>query len=196
MTVSSLDDRTALIVVDLQNAVVRMNTAHPTADIVARSAELARAFRANDLPVVLVNANGRAPGRTEQGRAAAASAASAAPVARTLTEGMADIVLEMDAQPSDIRVTKQTWGAFHNTNLDAELIAQGVTQVVVTGIATTAGVESTARAAHEHGYNVIVVTDAVTDMSAEAHGNSITLVFPRIGETGTTAEILELLAER
>jgi nicotinamidase-related amidase len=186
MTVSPLDPRTALIVVDLQKGVVGLSTVHPTADIVARSAELARAFRERGLPVVLVNATGGAPGRTEHVRPGGASRPA----------DWTELVPELDAQPGDIRVSKQTWGAFHNTELDAELRKRDVTQVVVTGIATTAGVESTARAAHEHGYNVVIATDAVTDMSGDAHDNSIARIFPRLGETGTTAEIIALLGER
>ena len=55
------------------------------------------------------------------------------------------------------------------------------------------GVESTARAAHEHGYHVTLATDAMADMSAETHRNSVERIFPRLGETGTTDEILALL---
>jgi nicotinamidase-related amidase len=185
MTLTTIDPKAALIVVDLQEAVVAMTLAHPVADIVANSATLAREFRARGLPVVLVNATGGAPGRTERARPAGAMRAANA----------ADIVAELDAQPGDIRISKQTWGAFHNTALGESLRAAAVTQVVITGVATSAGVESTARAAHEHGYNVTLVTDAMTDMSAEAHDNSIGLIFPRLGETGTTAEVLALLAE-
>lgn len=64
---------------------------------------------------------------------------------------------------------------------------------VLAGIATSIGVESTARSAYEHGYHVTVATDAVTDMSAEAHENSVERIFPRLGETGTTAAIIKLL---
>ncbi len=183
MTVTTIDPITALIVVDLQNGVMGMDTVHPATDILARSAELAAAFRARGLPVVLVNATGGAPGRTGFQR----------PAGGARPADFADLVPGLDAQPSDIRISKQTWGAFHNTDLDAQLASRGVTQVVVTGIATTAGVESTARAAHEHGYNVTIATDAVTDMNAEAHDNSIARIFPRLSETGTTAEIIALL---
>ncbi len=182
MTLSTLDPRAALVVVDLQKGVVGLPTAHPTADVVARSAELAAAFRRRGLPVVLVNVTGRAPGRTEAGSPA-----------RTPTADGADLVPELDAQPSDIRVTKATWGAFHGTDLDQRLRDAGVTQVLVTGVATSAGVESTARAAHEHGYDVVLVTDAMTDMDADNHTHSVEKIFPRIGETTTTAELLALL---
>ena len=70
-----------------------------------------------------------------------------------------------------------------------------MTQVFLTGIATTAGVESTARNAHDHGYNVVLVIDAMTDRDADAHRNSVEKIFPRIGETTTTDEVLRQLQE-
>ncbi len=182
MPVTTLDTRPALIVVDLQKGVVGLSTAHPTAGVVDNAVTLADAFRARDLPVVLVNVDGGAPGRTEQQRAAAARPA-----------GWDELVPELNQQPSDHTVTKRTWGSFTNTDLDAYLTGEGVTQVVIVGVATSAGVESTARHAHENGYNVTLVIDAMTDMNAEAHENSVLRIFPRLGETGTTAELLALL---
>ena len=80
-----------------------------------------------------------------------------------------------------------------HTDLDARLRELGVTQVVVVGIATSAGVESTARQAYELGYNVTLAVDAMTDMNGDAPANSVARIFPRIGETGTTDEIIALL---
>lgn len=184
MALTTLDPQSALVIIDLQKGLLTYPTITPIADVVEASAQLAKAFRARGLPVVLVNAVGRAPGRTEVAPARVSSMAAA--------DG-ADIIDELDPQPGDLRVSKQTWGAFHGTTLDARLRELGVTQIVLTGVATSAGVESTARAAHEHGYHVTLVTDAITDLSAEAHEHSITRIFPRIGETGTTAEVLALL---
>ncbi|MCU1620769.1 MAG: putative hydrolase, partial [Modestobacter sp.] len=84
--------------------------------------------------------------------------------------------------------------AFHATDLDLQLRRRGITQIVLAGIATSAGVESTARAAHEHGYSVTLAVDAMTDLDAEMHRHSVAKVFPRLGETGTTADVLALLA--
>ncbi|MFD7923508.1 isochorismatase family protein [Streptomyces sp. NPDC059740] len=182
MTATTLDPTTALVLVDLQKGITALPVAHPAAEIVARSARLAAAFRAKGLPVVLVNVTGGAPGRTEGGSQGGNPPAD-----------WADLVPELDAQPDDIRVTKKVWGAFHGTNLDLELRRLGVTQVVVAGIATSIGVESTARAAYEHGYHVTVATDAVTDMNEEAHENSVARIFPRLGETDTTDAIIKLL---
>jgi nicotinamidase-related amidase len=139
----------------------------------------------NRLPVVLVNVDGRAPGRNDQ----SAAAVAAPPRPANATE----LVPELDRQPSDILVTKNCWGAFINTDLATQLRGLGVTQVVIAGIATSVGVESTARQAFELGFNVTLAVDAMTDLNAEAHANSIARVFPRLAETGTTEAILALL---
>ncbi len=182
MPVTTLDPITALVVIDLQKGIVQIPLAHPIDGIVANAAKLARAFRTRKLPVVLVNAAGMAPGRTDAGRPALA-----------FPPGWTDLVPELDQQPTDLLVTKHTWGAFHSTALDMQLRRGGVTQIVLCGVATSAGVESTARAAHEHGYHVTLVTDAMTDRSPEAHRHSVEVIFPRLGEVGTTADVLARL---
>ena len=113
----------------------------------------------------------------------------------TWPEGWDVIVDELAGHPEDITVTKRNWGAFHGTDLDLHLRRRGITQIVLAGIATSIGVESSARAAHEHGYHVTLATDAMTDLDADTHRNSVERIFPRLGETGTTAEIVELLAK-
>ncbi|MFJ4919673.1 isochorismatase family protein [Streptomyces sp. NPDC088725] len=185
MSATTLDPRTALVVVDLQNGIVRIPSAQPhtAADIVERSGRLAAAFREKGLPVVLVRVTGGAPGRTENSRGAGGE----------LPADWADLAPGLGRQDSDIVVTKQVWGAFHGTDLDLQLRRKGVTQVVLTGAATSIGVESTARAAYEHGYNVTVAVDAVTDMDESAHRNAVEKIFPRLGETDTTDAIIKLL---
>ncbi|MEU8503203.1 isochorismatase family protein [Streptomyces brevispora] len=182
MSATTLDPKTALVVVDLQKGITALPTVHPIADVIAHATTLADAFRAKDLPVVLVRVTGGAPGRTE------APARSGQPAA-----DWADIVPELGPREGDIVVTKQQWGAFYGTDLDLQLRRRGVTQVVVVGVATSIGVESTARSAYEYGYHVTIATDAVTDMSAEAHDNSVERIFPRLGETDTTDAIIKLL---
>ena len=182
MPLTTLDPKTALIVVDLQKGLVSYPTVHPLSDIIAQARDLAEAFRRRKLPVVLVNATGVAPGRSEQSRKLG-----------DLPEGFADFVPELNQQPEDHVVTKKTWGAFTGTDLAEHLKHLGVTQVVIVGVATSVGVESTARQAHEHGLNVTLAVDAMTDMNADAHANSIARIFPKLGETGTTQDVLELL---
>jgi nicotinamidase-related amidase len=181
VALTTLDSKTALIVIDMQAGIVGLPTAQPADRVIQQAAILADAFRRHGLPVVLVNVDGGAPGRTEQPRRGERPA------------GWAELVPELHHQPSDHTVTKRTWGAFTNTDLDEYLKGRGVSQVVIVGIATSAGVESTARQAHEHGFNVTLAVDAMTDMNPDAHINSVTRIFPRLGETGTTAEIIALL---
>ncbi|SEL98946.1 isochorismatase family protein [Streptacidiphilus jiangxiensis] len=180
MTATTLDQNTALIMIDLQKGIVALAAELGADEVLANSDKLATAFRERGLPVVHVNVTGGAPGRTELNRSLGELPADWAELVLPVAEG-------------DVLVTKQTWGAFHRTGLDAALRERGVTQVVITGIATSAGVESTARAAHEHGYNVTVATDAVADRDPVAHDHSVSRVFPKLGETGTTAELLALL---
>jgi nicotinamidase-related amidase len=182
MTVTTLDPKTALVIIDLQNGIVSIPAAHPIGEVVKHAAALADAFRGHNLSVVLVNVAGAAPGRTEQARNLG-----------ELPAGWTDLVPELSQKPQDHLVTKRTWGAFTDTDLDRHLRMLGVTQVVIAGVATSAGVESTARHAHELGYHVTLAVDAMTDRSAEAHANSIARIFPRLGETGETHEIIKLL---
>jgi nicotinamidase-related amidase len=86
-------------------------------------------------------------------------------------------------------------GAFIGTSLDETLRLRGVTQVFLTGVATSLGVESTARSAYDYGYNVVLVVDAMTDRDADAHRHSVEKIFPRLSETATTDDVLKLLKE-
>jgi nicotinamidase-related amidase len=185
MAISTLDPRTALLVIDLQKGIVSLPTAHPVAAVLKRAGALAQAFRRLALPVVLVNVAGGAPGRAAQVRSVAERPA-----------GWAELVPELNQQPEDHTVTKRTWGAFTATDLNEYLRNLGITEVVIAGIATSIGVESTARQAHELGFNVALAIDAMTDMNADAHLNSVTRIFPRLGETPTTQEIIDLLDSR
>ncbi len=185
MPLTKFDTTAALIVIDLQKGIVGLPTVHPAGEIVGRAAQLARAFREGGLPVVLVNVTGRAPGRTDAGSPKF-----------SFPPDWTELVPELGQQPTDHLVTKQRVGAFIGTSLDDYLRQRAVTQVFVTGVATSAGVEATARSAYDYGYNVVLVTDAMTDRDAEAHRHSIEKIFPRLGETETTANVLKQLSSR
>jgi len=182
MTISTLDEKSALLVVDLQQGIVGLRAAHPMTDVIAGAVRLVDAFRERGLPVVLINVDATAPGRTERARPNI-----------QMPPGWTDLVPELKQQASDHRVTKRTWGAFINTGLEQYLKGKGVTQVVIAGVATSSGVESTARQAYELGFNVALASDAMTDLSLEAHERSMQMIFPRLGETGTSQEIAALL---
>lgn len=182
MPLTQLDPSAALVLIDLQKGIVGMPTVHPSSEIIARAARLARAFRGRHLPVVLVHVTGMAPGRTDAGMPKFA-----------FPPDWAEFVPELEQGPDDHVVTKQRWGAFIGTALSDHLRYRGITQIVLAGIATSIGVESTARSLYDAGYNVVLVTDAMTDRDAEAHRNSVERIFPRLGETTTTDELLQRL---
>jgi nicotinamidase-related amidase len=182
VTVTILDPKSALIVVDLQRGIVSLPSVHPMHGVVKCVGALTEVFRGHGLPVVLVNVAGGAPGRTEQPRGH-----------QEFPVDWTDLIPELNRQPQEHVVTKHTPSAFTNTGLEDYLRALGITQVVIVGVATSNGVEVTARQAYELGFNVILATDAMTDSQPDAHAYSITRVFPKIGETGATQEIINLV---
>ena len=129
MPLTKLDDKPALIVIDLQKGIVGLPTVHPAGEIVARAAQLARAFRERGLPIVLVNVTGAAPGRTDAVRPKL-----------SLPPDWSDLVPELEPHSTDILISKQKVGAFIGTSLDDDLRSRGVTQVFLTGISTSFGV--------------------------------------------------------
>ncbi len=181
MPLTTLNPAPALVVIDLQRGVV----SGPVALAVPPAAALTKAFRTHDVPVVLVNVVGRAPGRTEASR----SPGRAGP----LPADWADIIDELEPQPGDHRITKRRRSAFHDTGLDTLLRDLGVTQVMLAGVSTSSGVESTARSAYDHGYDVVLATDAMADPDPDCHRHCLERVFPRLGETATSAEIIGVL---
>ncbi len=184
MPITTLDPTTALVVIDLQVGIMSIATQpRSPAEVVANAAKLARAFRGRGLPVVLVNVAGLSPGRAEVPR----------PSLAAFPPNWTDLAPELERAPSDLLVTKYSIGAFYGTALDLHLRRRGATQLVLCGIATGGGVESTARGAHDRGYHLTFAIDAMADRSADNHAHSVERVFPRIGETGTTAEILAKL---
>jgi nicotinamidase-related amidase len=184
MPVTQLDPVAALVVIDLQKGVLAIQTEPPTSLVLERSARLAAAFRAKGLPVVLVNVVARAPGRTAMTRPFNPPA------------DWHQLAPELGATDADIRITKYNVGAFHGTGLDMQLRRRGVTQIFLTGVATSSGVEATARAAHDHGYNVVSVIDAMSDSDPVSHQHAVDVQLRKVGETATSDEVLAVLAQR
>ncbi len=185
MPLTKIDSVAALVVIDLQKGIVGMQTApYPAAEIVSRSAQLARAFRERRLPVVLVNVTAPPPGRTDAG-----------PRKFALADDWTELMPELERQSEDYLVSKKSPGAFITTSLQEILRQRGVTQIFLAGIATSLGLESTGRSAYDYGYNVVYVLDAMTDRDADSHRHSVEKIFPRMGETATADEVLKMLKE-
>ena len=182
--------KTSLIVIDLQKGIAGTATAPldgPT--VIANAAKLADAFRRNGMPVFLVHV-------------VASDADRLKPIAdqqpwRKMVQpprDFADIVPEMGPKEGDIVIGKKQWGAFYGTELDLQLRRRKMETIVLCGISTNFGVESTARFAYEFGYQQIFASDAMAANSAEEHDANLSHVFTRIGRVRTTAQILEALA--
>jgi nicotinamidase-related amidase len=190
MSVDRLDPTTtALVLIDLQRGITAMPAAPRAAgEVIANAARLAECFRALSAPVILVHVvtGGGGADRLHT------LVDEAVPV-RDIASGFADIVPELGPQPGDVVVGKRQWGAFYGTDLDLQLRRRGMRTIVLGGISTNQGVESTARDAHERAYDLVFVEDAMSARAASDHEFALTRIFPRIGRVASTEEVLAAL---
>ena len=187
----TIDKRSALVLIDLQKGILALPTLLSQDDIKNRAKRLAAAFRASALPVVRVKlAWSGDGGDLPPGRALIPGPESAPPAAYS------EFPDDFPPQPGDIILVKRHWGAFTGTELDLQLRRRGVTQIVLAGISTSIGVESTARSAWENSYNLTFVEDATTDTDAASHTHTFTKIFPQLGEIATTEQIIDTLQSR
>ncbi|MFD2874281.1 isochorismatase family protein [Mucilaginibacter ximonensis] len=198
--ITALDPKTALVLIDMQNAIAAIKGAHAFDGIVEKTKQLIDAFREKDLPIVFVNVNpiGQAwtQKRADQPSQMPKDEEGIRAAKKNWEEnGLGNIISQLQVKEGDIMVTKHTWSAFPNTNLQSELQKRGITGIVLAGVATSIGVEGTARDASVLGYNLTFANDAMTDMFLEAHDNSIARIFPRIGEVDTTEAIVAKVRE-
>jgi nicotinamidase-related amidase len=176
---------TALVLIDLQHGVVARQTApRPAAEVVHNSARLVEAARRHGVLVVKVRAS-FAPGRAN-----AVQTDVDEPMPGTLPPGWDQLVEELQPEEGDIVITKHQWGAFYGTGLDLELRRRGRRTLVLGGIATNFGVESTARDAFERNYQLLLVEDAMATFDAAAHDFALTRIFPRLGRVCTVEDVL------
>jgi nicotinamidase-related amidase len=178
--------KTALVLIDLQKGIAPMPVQpHTGASVVANALKLANRFREAKAPVVLVRVSFAADFADT-----VKTQVDSPMTGRQFPAGWDEIVPELGPEPGDIVVTKRNWGAFYGTDLDLHLRRRGITTIVLGGIATNMGVESTARPAHELGYQLILVEDAMSSLSAEHHTFAVTQIFPRLGLVRSTEEVL------
>ncbi len=184
--------RTAVVVIDLQKGIATMpgGAPHSKPAVIANSARLLVAARRAGAQPVLVHVGGALDGAdrlktpTDQPMRATGN----------LPPDWSEFISELDRQPGDVVILKRQWGAFYGTDLNLQLRRRGLTTIVICGIATEFGVESTARDAYEHGYEMIFAEDAMTGLTAESHANAIERIFPRLGRVRSTDEIIAALA--
>ncbi len=188
MPATALDPKTALVVIDLQQGLAAMPMIHPFKDVVANTARLAVGFRRAKLPVVWVTVS-----LSPDGGDRLKTRTDAPPRQLPTTPEFSELLPELGAQPEDLRITKRQPSAFYCTELDLQLRRRGVTGIVLTGVAASIGVDTTARGAHERGYNVTFATDAITDFDPAAFEFVTQKMYPRLGESDSTEAVLKLL---
>ncbi len=180
---------TALVVIDLQEGILPFaGGPHRADEVVARAARLADKCRQQGSPVIMVRV-----GWSADFAEALKQPVDAQAGAHTLPENWWTYPATLGKQESDIEVTKRQWGAFYGTDLELQLRRRGIDTIILCGISTNIGVESTARNAWELGFNLVIAEDACSAASAEQHQGSMTHIFPRIGRVRSTEEILTAL---
>ena len=181
---------TGLVIIDLQKGIAGRETKpHSSKTVCANAALLADAFRKNNLPVFLVHVVSKDVERLRP------ESDEKTVFPAELPKDWADFVPELGPKENDIIIVKKQWGAFYGTELELQLRRRKIDTIVLSGISTTYGVESTARFAYEYGFRQIFAEDAMASMNEESHNASINFVFKRIGLVRKTAEILESLSQ-
>ncbi len=182
-------EKTAIVVIDLQKGITSIPTEpHSAKTVIENTARLLSAVRKNKMPVFLVHVT-RSPDLKD----------SLHPVSETSFQmpgynpAWSEFVPELNIQPADFLITKHQWGAFYGTDLDLQLRRRKIDTIILCGIATNFGVESTARFAYEYGFNQIFVSDAMAARSKEEHEYPLKYIFPRLGLIRNTDEVLKAL---
>ncbi|QQE77523.1 hydrolase [Alicyclobacillus sp. SO9] len=185
-------NQTALVVIDMQNGIVGLPCEpYSATQVLTQVQRLVDSSRNAGLFVTLVNVD------TKDGKDMLhpVTDAETSPSTAKRPEDWSKIVSELGPAPTDHCVTKHQWGAFYGTDLDLQLRRRGIDTIILCGIATDIGVETTAREAYQHGYNQIFVEDAMTALSKPQHEHPLKYTFPRMGRIRTTEEVLQALSE-
>lgn len=186
-TLSLNPKTTALVLIDLQNGIISRDTKpYPAAEVVQRSRSLAEAFRAKGSPIVYV--------RVLMSDFLRLPSDESMSLPKEIPAAASEIAEAAGKQASDLLITKRHWGAFAQTSLEHELRSRGIDTIVLTGIATNIGVESTLRQGTGLGFAFVTVEDACSTFSPEMQDFAFKTIFPRLSKVRSTQQVLEALA--
>ncbi len=181
--------KTAMVVIDLQKGITSIPAEpHSTKSVIENAARLLTVVRKKNMPVFLVRVT---PSHDLKDMLR--------PISETTFQmssynpSWSEYVTELNVQQNDFLVTKHQWGAFYGTELDLQLRRRGINTIIICGIATNFGVESTARFAFEYGFNQIFVEDAMTARSKDEHEFPVKYIFPRLGLIRKTDDVINAL---
>ncbi|MGL5575018.1 MAG: isochorismatase family protein [Sarcina sp.] len=178
-------NKTAIVVIDLQEGIARREGLKPysAAEVVKNSVKLVKKFRENGAEAFLVRVSSDGKDRLN-------------PIldektVRPFSERWDVLIPELTDIEGTKVITKRQWGAFYGTELELQLRRRGIDTIVLCGIATGIGVDTTAREAYQRGFNQIFVSDAMTGLSEKENEYVLKYIFPRMGRVRTTEEVLE-----
>ena len=179
--------RTAIVVIDLQKGIVgRATHPRPASTVVANTVRILRAARRAGATPVLVHVGGAPDGRDRLHPVADEILGGQAP----LPPDWSELIPDLEQAPGDLVILKRQWGAFYGTDLELQLRRRGLLTIVLCGIATEYGVESTARDAYERGFEQIFVADAMGALGPQSQEHCLTRIFPRMGRVRDTEAVL------
>ncbi|MDR3519502.1 MAG: hydrolase [Candidatus Pacebacteria bacterium] len=182
--------KTAIVVIDLQKGITSGETyPHSAKDVIEKTAQLLKIFRKNNMPIFLVRVTFGSDPKERLNLITDVTWNSS----RQMPDDWAEIVPELSPERNAVIIIKKQWGAFYGTELELQLRRRKIDTIVLCGIATHMGVESTARFAYEYGYNQIFAEDAMSAMSKEEHEHTVGKILPRLGLVRSTEEIIEVL---
>ncbi|WP_025716253.1 hydrolase [Paenibacillus sp. 1-18] len=179
-------EKTALVVIDLQTGIAnsgRLLAPYTGEQVVQKASKLIEAFAQKGAFVVLVRVS------SVDGKDMLKPNTDMEMNQMQWPEGWDRLVPEIADTPNAHIITKRQWGAFFGTDLDLQLRRRGIDTIVLCGISTSIGVDTTAREAYQHGYHQIFVEDAMTASTNEEHDYVCKYIFPRIGRIRSTEEV-------
>ncbi|AWI04678.1 hydrolase [Clostridium drakei] len=183
-------EKSALVLIDLQNGITAMGVStspYTSEEVIQNASKLVNAFSEKGAFIVLVRVS------TMDGKDMVKPKTDLKATGMKYSEGWDNLIPEIATTKNAHIVTKRQWGAFYGTDLDLQLRRRGIDTIVLGGVSTNIGVDTTAREAYQHGYNQIFVEDAMTAVTKEEHDYVCKYIFPRIGKIRTTKEIVSSL---
>ncbi len=181
---------TAIVVIDLQKGITAMPTEpYPVDVVVSNAVKLVQAFRDNKMPVFLVHV-GPSPDNQDGLKPLSDQPMQ---ISGQMPADWMEFIPAIGPEPTDLIIHKRQWGAFYGTELDLQLRRRKIETIVLCGISTNIGVESTARFAYEYGYRQVFAEDACGARSKQEHDSSMGIIFPRMGRVRKTEAILQNL---
>ncbi|MDG6143034.1 isochorismatase family protein [Lactococcus formosensis] len=187
-------EKTALVLIDLQEGIVNRPHLEPYSkeEILAKNDRLLDKFKNTAGLIVFVHVKNYGPEMLTPLTDTNISASG--PLPENYSQFVSPLAYDEEVK-NKIHVKKHNWGAFYGTDLDVQLRRRGIENIILTGVATTIGCDTTAREAYQHGYNVIAVEDAMTDFNGALHRGIVNGIFTRLGRVRLTEQVLKMIQD-